>query len=82
MQYVTLTIQAEDFHFVMEAVRMRSRAILESLAMQVESQRAPAEKSLQVDNQQEPTKKAVKVDAPWGFKKDGTPKKRPGRPSN
>lgn len=66
MQYVTLTIQAEDFHFVMEAVRMRSRAILESLAMQVESQRAPAEK-------------AVKVDAPWGLKKDGTPKKRPGR---
>jgi hypothetical protein len=66
MQYVTLTIQAEDFHFVMEAVRMRSRAILESLAMQVESQRAPAEKS-------------VKVDAPWGLKKDGTPKKRPGR---
>lgn len=23
--------------------------------------------------------RALKVDAPWGYKKDGTPKKRPGR---
>lgn len=67
MQYITIKIQAEDYPFVLEAIQMRSRALLNSINAQVEAQLNP------------PQAAPVKVDAPWGLKKDGTPKARPGR---
>ena len=68
MQYITIKIQAEDYPFVIEAIQMRSRALVNSISAQVDSQFA------------KPSAEApVKVDAPWGLKKDGTPRARPGR---
>jgi len=65
---LVLTIQPEDYPFLVEAIRLRSNMMINSLAAQVERQtQRPAE----------PAPK--KVDAPWGYKKDGTPKARPGR---
>lgn len=70
---LVLSIAPEDYPFVVEAIRLRTDMMINSLKMQVERQtRAPAEE--QVD--QEPVRKPV---ARWGYKKDGTPKKRPGR---
>lgn len=63
----TLTIQAEDFPFVIEAIRLRAKLLSDSIMVQAESQSGA---------KQAP---APKLDAPWGLKKDGTPKKRPGR---
>jgi hypothetical protein len=68
MQYITIKIQAEDYPFVLEAIQMRSRALLNSINAQVEAQLNPQPVA-------EP-----KIKAPWGLKKDGTPKARPGRP--
>lgn len=70
MRYITLTIQAEDFPFVIEAIRLRASTLLEGIAMQVESQQRPVQK---------PEAAPKAPNAPWGVKKDGTPKKRPGR---
>ena len=39
----------------------------------------PIEILNQVTKRRAAKKKAAKAKAPWGYKKDGTPKKRPGR---
>jgi hypothetical protein len=70
MQYITIKIQAEDYPFVLEAIQMRSRILVNSISAQIDAQLNPAV--------QQPAKKVI---APHGFKKDGTPKKRPGRPA-
>ena len=78
MQFINLRFQAEDYPFVVEAIKLRTRIMLEGLAMQIESQRVAANRSaLQEQVEQKPQR----VKAPFGLKKDGTPKKRPGRPA-
>jgi len=64
----TLTIQAEDYPFVIEAIRLRAKLLSDSMQSQIENQ---------IAINQAPVKNE---DTPWGIKKDGAPKKRPGRP--
>jgi hypothetical protein len=70
MNYLNLQIQADDYPFIVAAIKLRTTAILEGLSMQVEAQLHP---------QSAPVPQKPK--APFGLKKDGTPKKRPGRPA-
>ena len=75
MQFINLRLQTEDYPFVVEAIKLRTRIMLEGLAMQVENQRSV------IQEQHQPEQKPKRIRAPFGFKKDGTPKKRPGRPA-
>lgn len=94
-----LTIQAEDYGFIVEAIKLRTISILESFDMQLQAQLnasiapAPAPKQEPVAAEAPPAKKRVyrktkaakkrapSKAAPYGYKKDGTPKKALGRPS-
>lgn len=77
MRYIDLRIQTEDYPFIVEAIKLRTTALLEGLAMQVDGQRLAAQRP-----PEEPmAARAVRPRAKWGLKKDGTPKKRPGRPA-
>jgi hypothetical protein len=91
---ITLTIQEADYGFVVEAIKLRTTSMLQSLDNQVvrqkqaeeaaEHQRKQAAKAAIVEpweTEQEEQKTIVKrrINAPYGLKKDGTPKKRPGR---
>lgn len=67
MNYLNLKVQADDYPFIVAAIKLRTTAILEGLSMQVEAQLQP-----QAAPQPAPRAK-------YGLKKDGTPKKRPGR---
>jgi len=91
---ITLTIQEADYGFVVEAIKLRTTSMLESLDNQVSRQKEEA--SLVALRKQAESKAAImepweaeyeeekivakrRVKAPYGLKKDGTPKKRPGR---
>lgn len=104
---INLTFQSADYEFIVEAIKLRTTAILEAMSMQYDSQMMTAnsniaqqrkeineeiqsqfEKELadwelkqegnQVTATLKPKISKSKV-APYGYKKDGTPKKRPGR---
>ena len=71
MTYLNLQIQADDYPFIVAAIKLRTTAILEGMSTQVEAQLKP---------QAAPAPQPVPR-AKYGLKKDGTPKKRPGRPA-
>ena len=71
MNYLHLKVQADDYPFIVAAIKLRTTAILEGLSMQVEAQLQP-----QAAPAPQPSPRAK-----YGLKKDGTPKKRPGRPA-
>jgi hypothetical protein len=71
MNYLNLKVQADDYPFIVAAIKLRTTAIIEGLSMQVDAQ-------LQAPQVSQPTPRPK---APFGVKKDGTPKKRPGRPA-
>ena len=82
---ITLTIQESDYGFLVEAIKLRTMSMLDSLNNQVARQKQPAIAAAPVKAEGEPVSFTVSVPkqkkrAPWGYKKDGTPKKRPGRP--
>jgi len=97
---ITLTIQSEDYGFVVEAIKLRTMSMVESLNRQFEQQveatkarsaevnrikaehEAHKEVQAQVEKELNAWHKKVKHQpkAPYGYKKDGTPKKKPGRP--
>jgi hypothetical protein len=67
MNYLNLQVQADDYPFIVAAIKLRTTAIIEGLSMQVEAQLQP--------------QAAPAPQTKYGLKKDGTPKKRPGRPA-
>jgi len=71
MNYLNLKEQADDYPVIVAANKLRTTAIIEGLSMQVDAQ-------LQAPPVRQPTPRPK---APFGVKKDGTPKKRPGRPA-
>lgn len=71
MTYLNLKVQADDYPFIVAAIKLRTTAIIEGLSMQVDAQ-------LHAPPVNQPPQKPK---APFGVKKDGTPKKRPGRPA-
>jgi hypothetical protein len=103
---ITLTIQSEDYGFIVEAIKLRTTAILEGMSIQYDSQvlaantpkiqqeirqevdrqfeKELAEWKIQTDGNKvvatHKPKAKRKVNAPYGLKKDGTPKKKPGPP--
>jgi hypothetical protein len=90
---ITLTIQEADYGFVVEAIKLRTTSMLQSLDNQVSRQKEEAslvalrkqaltesgEEPWEAEHQEEKIVAKRKVNAPYGLKKDGTPKKRPGR---
>lgn len=107
---INLTFQSADYEFIVEAIKLRTTAILEAMSMQYDSQMMAANTPEDIAQQRkeineviqrefdkeiaewELTQQGNKVTAthkpktrkskaaPYGYKKDGTPKKRPGRP--
>ena len=71
MNYLNLKVQADDYPFIVAAIKLRTTAILEGLSMQVEAQLQPQAAPAPAP---QPAPRAK-----YGLKKDGTPKKRPGR---
>jgi hypothetical protein len=91
---INLTFQSADYEFIVEAIKLRTNAILEAMSIQYDSQmmasntRQVIEKEVgewevkQDGNKVTATLKPKKTKAaPYGYKKDGTPKQRPGRPA-
>lgn len=98
---INLTFQSADYEFIVEAIKLRTTAILESMSMQYDSQIIAANTAPDIEQQrkeinEEMAKWEMKQEgnkvtatlkpkiskskvAPYGYKKDGTPKKRPGR---
>jgi len=80
MNYLNLKIQADDYPFIVAAIKLRTTAILEGLSMQVDAQLQPQAAPEVPKNPNAPF--GLKKDGtPFGLKRDGTPKKRPGRPA-
>jgi len=82
---ITLTIQEADYGFVVEAIKLRTTSMLESFNSQVARQKQPAIAAAPVKAEGAPVSFTVsapktkrKNNAPYGYKKDGTPKKKPG----
>ena len=104
---IQLTFQSQDYEFIVEAIKLRTTAILEAMSMQYDSQVLAANQKAaeefgnwtvrqkdgkyyaEVKTDNEPKTEEIKEKnvtikrkskaAPYGYKKDGTPKKRPGR---
>jgi len=92
---ITLQIQEADFPFVIEALRARADGLLAALIAQAQPKQAPAVEPVKEAPQRPVAapqrKKAPKVsvsrlealeksaEAPYGYKKDGTPRGKPGR---
>ena len=85
----SLNIQAEDFPFVIEAIKLRTLSLINSLEMQVRDIQqareaiakaaAPAPVTT-TEIVKEAIEKKVIPQASYGYKKNGQPKKRMGRP--
>ena len=83
----SLNIQAEDFPFVIEAIKLRTLSLINSLEMQVrdiqQAREAIAKAAAPVTTTEivkEAIEKKVIPQASYGYKKNGQPKKRMGRP--
>lgn len=93
MNHYNIEILKSDFTYVLEAIRMRGHALADQIASQALRAEQAVAKAEAEANQwtvttegdsivavNKATKQKRKADAPYGYKKDGTPKKRPGRP--
>jgi len=106
---INLTFQSADYEFIVEAIKLRTTAILEAMSMQYDSQMMAANTAPDIAQQRKEINEAIQNEfnkelaewemrqegnkvvathkpktrkskaAPWGYKKDGTPKQRPGR---
>jgi len=74
MNTVTITIPQADVAYVIEAVRMRGLVLADQITAQ--AIKAEQNRGWEVEEKNK-NKKSAK--APYGYKLDGTPKKRPGR---
>ena len=84
-----LNIQAEDFPFVIEAIKLRTLSLINSLEMQVrdiqQAREAIAKAAANPVTTSEIVKEAIEKKiipskAPHNYKKNGQPKKQMGRP--
>ena len=89
---ISLTFHSADYGFITEAIKMRTMSMLESFELQKKSQETSptfeqvkdlTEKEFmdQVAAIKQEAKAEKARKAPYGYKKDGTPKKRLGRPA-
>lgn len=83
-------IQESDYNFVRQAIRDRAEAMIKHLCpvidMFAEPDDLPDDQiSVKKIDLVPPVVKAADnikdLNAPWGYKKDGTPRARPGRPA-
>lgn len=79
MKY-TISITHEQMEFILSAIRAYTASLHQSIREQssesLMKKQAQANPFITLDKPRKPHKSA---EAPWGYKKDGTPKKRPGR---
>ena len=86
-----LNIKESDYVFVRQAIRDRAEMMINQLCptidMFAEPDYLPDDQIKVVQIHPAPVKAEVKINAvrdpkaPWGYKKDGTPRARPGRPT-
>ena len=96
---LTLNINSQDYGFVVEAIKLRTLASLDSLAMDKQAAEQAAQEDefkakqeihkmasdlfdqeiAKVKARPAFKKKVAARNAPFGLKKDGTPKAKPGR---
>lgn len=101
---IRINIHRSDIGFLIEAIELRSKAMMDAIIDQALAQSEPKEPPktdwtvgttddgrMFAVNKKRPAKKRGRrkvakkpatirtAEAPWGYKKDGTPKKRPGR---
>ena len=89
MTHYTIDILKSDFSYVVEAIRMRGYALADQIAAQALKQEQAKQQNtwtvtakgndLVAVNKSTGLKRSP--EAPYGYKKDGTPKSRPGRKS-
>ena len=69
---IQINIPYSDIGFVIEAIEMRSSSIVQTILNALDrAEKARESQNAFIEENEE--------EAPWGRKKDGTPKKRPGR---
>lgn len=68
MNNITITISREQHDLIVKALNFYNEAIIKRLTDKAWNSLAEGQKTT-----------ATTKEAPWGFKKDGTPKKQPGR---
>ena len=70
MNTITITLSRDHYDMIVKALDFYNESIKQKLSAP-SAVRAPKERAKKVI--------ATTKAAPWGFKKDGTPKKQPGR---
>lgn len=79
MKIYTLNFMAPDIEYLISSIELRAASIVEGIRLQIESQDARPE-APQMEDPFKDVQPAVKPqEVQWGYKKDGTPKRRPGR---
>lgn len=70
MNTINITISRDEYDMIVKALDYYNEGIKQRLADKAQTWMAKVENSKII---------AKKMEAPWGLKKDGTPKKQPGR---
>lgn len=70
MNNITITISRDEYDTIIKALDFYNESIKQRLADQAQIWMIKTEEKKMI---------ATTKEAPWGFKKDGTPKQRPGR---
>jgi hypothetical protein len=79
MKMYTLNFMAPDIEYLISSIELRAASIVTGIRLQIESQDAKPEDP-QMEDPFKDVQPAVKPqEVKWGYKKDGTPKRRPGR---
>lgn len=76
MKYI-LTVTKEEYDFIVAAITTYASFVCQESDRI--NQKIADQASTWMVKQETEKMIATKKEAPWGFKKDGTPKKRPGR---
>lgn len=83
-----MTFNESDYDFIRQAIRYRAELMINQICApidmfaEIKDEDIPVKKlDLSTLTLKEEAKPVVDPNAPWGYKKDGTPRARPGRPT-
>jgi hypothetical protein len=79
MKMYTLSFMAPDIEYLISSIELRAASIVTGIRLQVESQDARPEDPHMEDPFKDVQPAVKPQEVKWGYKKDGTPRRRPGR---